>query len=86
MSAPMISQADAVAAGELARGIGRTLRKSREQRGLTQCEAARKMGMRVERMRVLEAGAEENVKLGTLVKWLRLYGLSLVVVRDEVPS
>lgn len=86
MSAPMISPADREMAGSLARMIGQVLRVSRERAGLSQYEAAKKLGMRVERMRILEAGAEENIKLGSLAKTLRMYGLSIAVVREERAS
>jgi transcriptional regulator with XRE-family HTH domain len=63
----------------VAKALGATIRRAREERRHTREYLAKRLRMHVTTLARIETGHEHNVKLGSLMKVLRYYRLTLDV-------
>lgn len=80
MSAVVLSTTDREEARRAAWMIGAAFRRARRAADDGQKQVAARFGIRTDNVARFELGYQENVKLGTVVRFLRLYGLTLAVV------
>src|SRR4051794_10858982 len=80
MTALALTPVQMSAAEDAARHIGAAFASARRAADDTQQDVAGALVVRREMVSRFECGEELNVKLGTITKFLELYGLTLVVV------
>lgn len=86
MSAPRLSVTDAIAAYGVAERIGAAFAEARRDAGHRQADVADVLRIEKETVSRFETGREKNVKIGTVVRMLSLYRLTIAVIpaRQEI--
>jgi transcriptional regulator with XRE-family HTH domain len=84
MSAVAFTDTQLAASKAVARAIGDSIRTRRLARGETQEAVAHRLGTHPTTVSRIEAGADANPKLGSLMKILNEFDLTLCVVAVEI--
>jgi transcriptional regulator with XRE-family HTH domain len=83
MSAVVLSAVERDEAARVSREIGRAFAAARRAVGVSQDQVARDFNLRRDNVGRFELGYQPNVKLGTVVRFLGAYGLTLKVVAND---